>query len=40
MKHWHRKEIPDDPNRHLGIKKNYVSFAGMLIADKPEIKSP
>lgn len=27
-KHWHRDEIPDDPNQHLGIKKNYVSFAG------------
>lgn len=27
-KHWHRKEIPDDPNLHLGIKKHYISFAG------------
>lgn len=27
-KHWHREEIPDDPNLHLGIKKNYLSFAG------------
>lgn len=27
-KHWHRKEIQDDPNLHLGIKKNYVSYAG------------
>lgn len=27
-KHWHGKEIPDDPNLHKGIKKNYLSFAG------------
>ncbi len=27
-KHWHNKNIPDDPNLHLGIQKNYVSFAG------------
>ncbi len=27
-KHWHNKEILDDPNLHLGIKKNYLSFAG------------
>mmetsp|Transcript_11038 Transcript_11038/g.18522 ORF Transcript_11038/g.18522 Transcript_11038/m.18522 type:complete len:258 (+) Transcript_11038:42-815(+) len=27
-KHWHRANIPDDPNLHKGIKKNYVSYAG------------
>ena len=27
-KHWHRKEIKDDPNLHKGIKKHYISFAG------------
>jgi cyclophilin family peptidyl-prolyl cis-trans isomerase len=27
-KHWHNKNIPDDPNLNLGIQKNYVSFAG------------
>lgn len=27
-KHWHRQQIKDDPNLNLGIKKNYVSFAG------------
>lgn len=27
-KHWHRKDILDDPNLNLGIKKNYVSYAG------------
>lgn len=27
-KHWHNKNIQDDPNLHLGIQKNYVSFAG------------
>ena len=28
MYHWHEDNIPDDPNLHLGIQKNYVSFAG------------
>jgi cyclophilin family peptidyl-prolyl cis-trans isomerase len=28
MKHWHGDTIQDDPNLNLGIKKNYVSFAG------------
>jgi peptidyl-prolyl cis-trans isomerase A (cyclophilin A) len=27
-KHWHRADIPDDPNLNLGIKKHYVSYAG------------
>ena len=27
-KHWHRQSIKDDPNKGLGIKKHYVSFAG------------
>jgi cyclophilin family peptidyl-prolyl cis-trans isomerase len=27
-KHWHNKDIPDDPNLHKGIMKNYLSFAG------------
>lgn len=27
-RHWHHQAIKDDPNLHLGIKKNYVSFAG------------
>ena len=27
-KHWHNKNIRDDPNLNLGIKKNYLSFAG------------
>lgn len=27
-KHWHYEEIPDDENLHMGIQKNYVSFAG------------
>jgi peptidyl-prolyl cis-trans isomerase A (cyclophilin A) len=27
-KHWHQATIPDDPNLGLGIKKQYVSFAG------------
>lgn len=27
-KHWHNKNIRDDPNIHKGVKKNYVSFAG------------
>jgi cyclophilin family peptidyl-prolyl cis-trans isomerase len=27
-KHWHREEIPDDPNLNIGIKKNYLSYAG------------
>lgn len=27
-KHWHREQIRDDPNIGMGIKKNYVSFAG------------
>ncbi len=27
-KHWHREVIKDDPNLHLGIKKNVISFAG------------
>lgn len=27
-KHWHHEEILDDPNRHLGIQKNYLSYAG------------
>ena len=26
--HWHRKNIPDDPNLNLGVKKNYLSYAG------------
>eukprot|EP01031_Cornospumella_fuschlensis_P038520 gene38520-46824_t len=26
--HWHRANIPDDPNIHKGIKKHYLSFAG------------
>lgn len=28
MFHWHEDNIPDDPNLHMGIQKNYVSFAG------------
>lgn len=28
MKHWQPASFPDDPNLHLGIKKNYLSFAG------------
>jgi cyclophilin family peptidyl-prolyl cis-trans isomerase len=27
-KHWHNKNLKDDPNIHIGVKKNYVSFAG------------
>jgi cyclophilin family peptidyl-prolyl cis-trans isomerase len=27
-RHWHHQSINDDPNLNLGIKKNYVSFAG------------
>lgn len=27
-KHWHNKNIKDDPNLNLGIHKHYVSFAG------------
>ena len=27
-KHWHNNQIKDDPNLHLGIKQNYLSFAG------------
>ena len=27
-KHWHNKNIPDDPNLNKGIRKNYLSFAG------------
>ena len=27
-KHWHNNNIKDDPNLHLGIKQNYISFAG------------
>lgn len=27
-RHWHNKNIKDDPNLNMGIKKNYVSFAG------------
>ena len=27
-KHWHYEEIEDDPNLHMGIQKNYLSFAG------------
>jgi cyclophilin family peptidyl-prolyl cis-trans isomerase len=26
--HWHEDNIPDDKNLNLGIKKNYISFAG------------
>ncbi|RYG62708.1 hypothetical protein EON64_17365 [archaeon] len=26
--HWHRANIPDDPNLRKGIKKHYLSFAG------------
>jgi cyclophilin family peptidyl-prolyl cis-trans isomerase len=28
MQHWHRANIPDDPNIQLGIKKHYISYAG------------
>ena len=28
MKHWQSATFPDDPNLRLGIKKNYLSFAG------------
>ena len=28
MKHWHNDAIKDDVNLHLGIQKNFVSFAG------------
>lgn len=28
LKHWHRNRILDDPNLGIGIKKNYISFAG------------
>lgn len=27
-KHWHNKNIPDDPNLHIPIKKNMISYAG------------
>jgi len=27
-KHWHNKDIPDDPNLHIPIRRGYVSFAG------------
>lgn len=27
-KHWHNNNIKDDSNLHLGIKQNYISFAG------------
>jgi peptidyl-prolyl cis-trans isomerase A (cyclophilin A) len=27
-KHWHNKNIQDDPNLNLGIKKYYLSYAG------------
>lgn len=27
-KHWHNKNIRDDPSLNLGIKKNYISYAG------------
>lgn len=27
-KHWHHNNIQDDVNLHLGIKKNYLSYAG------------
>jgi hypothetical protein len=27
-KHWHGKQIQDDPTLHKGIRKHYVSFAG------------
>lgn len=26
--HWHEDNIPDDSNLNLGIKKNFLSFAG------------
>lgn len=28
LEHWHGDSILDDPNLNMGIKKNYVSFAG------------
>ncbi len=28
LKHWHNENIKDDVDKKLGIKKNYVSFAG------------
>ena len=28
MKHWHNEVIKDDADKHMGIKKHYVSFAG------------
>ena len=27
-KHWHNKNIPDDPPLHIPIRKNYLSYAG------------
>lgn len=27
-KHWHGKNLKDDPNLHIPIRKNYLSFAG------------
>ena len=27
-KHWHNKNIPDDPMLHIPIRKNYLSYAG------------
>lgn len=27
-KHWHNRQIEDDPNLNLGIRKYYLSFAG------------
>ena len=28
LKHWHNENIKDDEDKKMGIKKNYVSFAG------------
>jgi len=28
FKHWHNKNIPDDPMLHIPIRKNYLSYAG------------
>ncbi len=28
MKHWHNKNIPDDPTLQRGIKRGYLSYAG------------
>jgi cyclophilin family peptidyl-prolyl cis-trans isomerase len=27
-KHWHGKQLPDDPNLHIPITRGYMSFAG------------